>query len=693
MADLALGIDIGGTFTDIVLYDDSKGRHFVVKEPTTPTEPSRGVTSGIKKLLATYDIQAGEISRVIHATTLFTNALIERKGAVTGYLTTRGFGDVLEIGRERKYELYDLFLEMPRPLVPRNLRFEVDERIGANGEVLTALRKEEVLKAIRSMKQAGVESVAVTFLHSYINPENEQYAGELIATHFPEMYVTTSHDVVREINEYERASTSVANAYIKPLAHNYLDRMVENLRNLGIGANLFLMLSSGGLTNVEDAKRYPIRLLESGPAAGALAGSFFGRLNNENRILAFDMGGTTAKACIIDEAEPAIAYTFEAAREKRFMEGSGLPLKFTTVELMEIGAGGGSKAQIDALGLLKVGPESAGSEPGPVCYGRGGEVPTVTDADLLLGYLNPDFFLGGDMEIDKDMAEQAFQPLANQASLTLQELAWGIYDVVNEKMASAARVHIAEKGKDPREYCLLATGGAGPVHAYYVAKKLGLRQLICPPSAGVGSAIGLLMAPARVDYVQTFTSSLEALDWGAFEEAFRALENDAIGIIKDTQALTDQLVSRRRADMRFSGQGFELVVDLPEGPYDSARKQEIVDVFMKTYRALYSRIPEEVNIEIINIRLELQAPISRQTINFTETNSSDNEQAVKGHRQVYFPETNGYTLTPVLTRGQIALGKIFEGPAIIEERESTLVVGPGAKFYRQPAGQLVVDIA
>ena len=693
MGTLALGIDIGGTFTDIVLYDDEAQRYIVAKEPTTASEPSQGATAGTRKLLGAHDIDPSAVSRVVHATTLFTNALIERKGARTGLLTTTGFADVLEMGRERKYELYDLFLRMPEALVPRPLRFEVAERVDADGAIRRPLADGEVLDVVASMRARGVESLAVSFLHAYANPAHERRAVELIRDRYPDMHVTASHDVVSEIGEYERTSTAVANAYIQPLAHGYLDRLVASLQALGIPGRVFLMLSSGGLTHVEDAKQYPIRLLESGPAAGALAGSFFGGLNDENRILAFDMGGTTAKACIVDDREPTIAYEFEAAREKRFMEGSGLPLKFTTVELIEVGAGGGSEARVDALGLLKVGPESAGSEPGPACYGLGGTVPTVTDADMMLGYLDPDYFLGGEMAIDVDASERAFAPLAERTGLDAVDLAWGIHDVVKEKMASAARVHIAEKGKDPRPYSLLATGGAGPVHAYYVARKLGLSTVICPPSAGVGSAIGLLMAPARVDRVQTYGKLLDDLDWHDVERAYGDLERDAHGMIEATQALMDRLVVRRRADMRFAGQGFDLVVDLPPGPYDADSHDRLTDAFMTTYRRLYSRAPEDVRIELVNLRVEVRAPITTNTIDFAASETQPDAMSQPRTREAYFPEFGGFGTASVYRRDELVPERSYEGPAIIEEPESTLIVGPGATFLRQATGNIVVHVA
>src|SRR5438477_1603049 len=403
-APLSLGIDIGGTFTDLVIHDPRDGRAIIWKESTTPDDPARGAIEGTRKVLAKAGARPEQIGRVVHATTLFTNSLIERKGARTGLLTTAGFRDVLEIGRERKYELYDLFIEMPKPLVARPWRREAMERLAQDGSVEIALDVDAALAEVAALVKDGVESLAICFLHAYANPAHERAIGAAVAERFQNLSISLSSDVAPEIREYLRASTTVANAYIRPLAEIYLERLEQALRAEGIPGGLFLMLSNGGLTHVSEAKRAPVQLLESGPAAGALAGAWFGRNAGLDRVPAFDMGGTTAKLALVDDGEPLVAYGFEAAREKRFIEGSGLPIRLSTIELIEIGAGGGSIARRDEIGLLKVGPDSAGSEPGPACYGRGGTAPTVTDANLLLGYLNPDFFAGGTLRIDAGAA-------------------------------------------------------------------------------------------------------------------------------------------------------------------------------------------------------------------------------------------------------------------------------------------------
>ena len=691
MAPLSLGIDIGGTFTDLVVHDPGAGKVFIAKESTTPDDPARGVITGIESLLARESIAPRAIGRVVHATPLFTNAMIERKGARTALITTDGFRDVLEIQHERKYELYDIFIETPTPLVPRPLRREVRERLAPTGEVEIPLDTRALMREVDNLVANGVTSIAVVFLHAYANPVHERAAVAAIAAKYPELPLTASSDVAPEIREYERTSTTVANAYVKPLARRYLDRLAGEIQGLGIEGAFFLMLSNGGLTHIEEAKRSPVNLLESGPAAGALAAAYFGRKIGENELLAFDMGGTTAKLSLVDGGEPLIAYRFEAARAKRFMEGSGLPIQISSIELIEIGAGGGSIAHVDDLGLLKVGPESSGAEPGPACYDRGGLAPTVTDADLLLGYLNADFFLGGGMAIKPGAAAQSIEGLRAATGLTSLETAFGIHDVVNENMASAARVHITERGREPSGYALLATGGAGPVHAYHVARKLNLRKLICPPAAGVGSAIGLLMAPARIDRVASMVRRLDELDWPAFETLYQQLEADATGVLAETGADSTALIVCRLADMRYVGQGSEITVPLSAGPYDAGHEATITDCFETLYRKLFSRTPPDVAIQMVNLRVSVSAPMEASDLALASSDGAAGE-AFKGRRRVYFADAEGLLDSAVYDRYQVPVGTVIEGPAVFEENESTLIVGPGATCEALPDGSILVTL-
>jgi N-methylhydantoinase A len=691
----ALGVDIGGTFTDLVVYDHETGRQWSRKVLTTHDDPARAVAAGVGAILREGGLEPRRFTRVVHATTLFTNALIERKGARTGLLTTEGFADTLEIGRERKYELYDLGITKPEPLVPRDLRLEVAERVGADGRVRRRLDARDVAAKARRAVAAGAESLAIVLLHAYANPRHEAEAARIVSRLFPRLAVTTSHEVAPEIREFERASTTAANAYIKPLAQRYLELMGRRIAAAGIPAPLLLMLSSGGLTHVAEAERAPVRMLESGPAAGAIAAAFFGRDDaDEGRVLAFDMGGTTAKLSLVDGGEPLTAYSFEAARQRRFIEGSGLPIRISTIELIEIGAGGGSIASMDAIGLLKVGPRSAGSQPGPAAYGLGGAEPTVTDADLLLGYLNPDYFAGGELALDVAAARAAVDRLARGLGLPSTQVAWGIHDVVNESMASAARVHIAERGRDPRHYALLCTGGAGPVHAWSLAKKLGMARVICPPSAGVASALGLLVAPARVDRVATVGIRLDEGSVGALEAAFRRLEDEARAVMADTGLPLERATIQRLADGRFLGQGFDLVVTLPDGPYADTREDRarLTAAFETAYREKFALTPPGVPVEFLNIRVAARAPVAGSGVVLAGRRGGDAGAARKGERPVYFPDAAGFVPASVYDRYRLGIGDTLTGPAVVEEEGSTLVVGPGATARVAASGNIIMTL-
>ncbi len=690
MSRYALGIDIGGTFTDVVLYDREDGRRVSRKILTTPGDPAAAVLAAVDQVLADDAIAPDEIERVVHATTLFTNALIEHKGAETALLTTEGFRDSLEIGRERKYDLYDLAAKKPRPLVPRHLRYEVGERILANGSIHRILETDALAGIAEELKTADVTSLAIVFLHAYRNDSHERTAGQRLAELLPDLAISLSSDVAPEIREFERASTTVANAYVKPLARDYLDALSSRLGARKIAAPLLLMLSSGGLTHVGEVRRSPVQMLESGPAAGALAAADIGRAEGLNHVLAFDMGGTTAKLCLIDGDEPAVAYRFEAAREHRFAEGSGLPIRISTVELIEIGAGGGSIARLDALGLLKAGPDSAGAVPGPVAYGRGGAAVTVTDADFALGYLAAEGFAGGAIEVDLPGSRDAIQALAGRAGLEWEKLAWGIHDLVNENMASAARVHIAEKGRDPRNYTLVATGGAGPVHAYYLARKLGIKRIVCPRNAGVASAFGLLLAPARVDRTAAFAAPMDEMDWPALETAYEELEAAARQVIADTGADAATARVQRSADMRNIGQGFELVVTLPDGPYTAASHAGLLDAYAQAYQVQFTRPPPNVPVAVAAIRVRLTA--KGDAVIDVPAGRPDRLPAATDQRQVYFPEAGGAVATAIHDRAAMTAGETFTGPAVVEEPESTMVIGPGGRFYLSHSGNLIIDL-
>ncbi len=686
----SLGIDIGGTFTDVVVQDHENGHQFCRKLLTTHDDPARAVLTGVAEVIHEDGVPTTEIGRVVHATTLFTNALIERKGAETGLIATEGFRDVVEIGRERKYELYDIHIQKPLPLAPRERRLEARERMNFDGSVKTPLDAGSVRVAADALVADGVTSVAISFLHAYANPAHEQEAAAIVQAAYPELAVSVSSDVAPEIREYERTSTALANAYIKPLARDYLDGIQAGLQTAGVEAPLLLMLSNGGLSDLVEAKRAPVALLESGPAAGALAAAWFSRDAASGDVLAFDMGGTTAKLAVVDGGKPEVAYHFEAARQKRFAEGSGLPIRTSTIELIEIGAGGGSIARLDEIGLLKVGPDSAGSDPGPACYGLGGTAPTVTDANFALGLLDAKSFAGGVMQIDMAAAEASLDCLAASASLSRAEIAQGIRDVVNETMASAARVHIAERGKDPRRYALLATGGGGPLHGADVARKLGLKRMISPASAGVASAIGLLIAPARVDRVATVAKRMDQLNWSAFEKTFARMEADARHVIAATGLNAESARVERRADVRYVGQAFEIVVDLPSGPYDTNSAPSLQGAFEKAYLAQFTRTPPAGPVEIINIRIAASADASVGATN--ASNAATDAPKLKGERPVWSPDEKAYRATSVYDRYALRPGDAFDGPALVEERESTLAAPERSRFIVAAGGEIVVDL-
>lgn len=697
MSDWSISIDIGGTFTDIVALDYSAGKLYSSKVLTTHGDPAQAVTDGVVELIQKWKIPPSKIKRVVHATTLFTNALIERRATGTGMLVNYGFKDIIEIGNERKFDLYDLTIERAPVLVPRNLRAEIRGRIDSKGHELEPLDQADVRAAVSTLADQGVSSIAVCLLHSYAFSGHERTVAEWIKRDFPDMEVTLSSNVAPVIREFERMSTTLANAYIKPMASRYLSALEGRLANLGIECGVLMMLSNGGLSHISQARRNPIDLLESGPAAGSIAAAHYGMRDGFSNLLAFDMGGTTAKLSLIENGQPSISFTFEVARRKRFSEGSGLPIRITTVDLIEIGAGGGSIAHQDQLGLLKVGPESAGSEPGPACYGLGGDKPTVTDANLILGYLNPEYFAGGSLSIYPERADEALTQMGQSLDRSLIDVAWGIHDLVAENMAGAARVHVAERGRDPRDFVLVCTGGGGPLHAYYVAQKIGVSKIVCPPSAGVASAFGLLMASARSDLSRTLNFKFSSNDLGPLENAYRDLEVEARSTLETLAHSFGPISIKRQADGRFMGQGFNLSVELPEGPYsddDDQSEQNIrtklVQAFESAYREKFGRTPPDVQVEFVNVRVSADAPPHTPFV--PELLGSGQVVEPKGHRKVFFKELNAYIETPIFERSSLLTGFSAKGPLLIEDVSSTLVVGPKGRVEQLSSGNLIIKI-
>ncbi|MGH7824119.1 MAG: hydantoinase/oxoprolinase family protein [Candidatus Binatia bacterium] len=668
-----VGIDIGGTFTDMLLVGED-GDAMIGKTLTTPGEPSLAVENALRPALEAGAVKPGEHGTLIHGTTLVTNALIERKGAPTALLTTAGFRDAVEIGREHRYELYDLNLELPKPLVSRHLRFDVPERMAADGGVLQPLDENFVIRLVTELRDKGIKAIGVSYLHSFRNPAHERRTAEIIAEVAPKIRVSLSSEVVAEIREFQRTSTTLANVYVQERVSDYLAQLQRRLDSIGFVGNFFVMLSSGGIATRETASRFPVRLLESGPAAGAIAAAQAGLLSGHPDLLSFDMGGTTAKLCVIEGGQPLKTHEFEVDRVYRFRKGSGLPVKIPVIDMIEIGAGGGSIARIDSLGLLKVGPDSSGADPGPACYRQGGEEPTVTDADLVLGYLDPDYFLGGAMQLDLEGARRALRRLADRLDMTVEEAAWGIHQIVNENMANAARAHLGERGKDPRRMPMYAFGGAGPVHGYRVAEILRLPALISPFGAGVGSTFGLLAAPLAFDFVRSAYSRLEEQDWNLANGLLDEMAEEGRRVLESAGLSSDQINYRRTADMRYVGQGHEVSVPLPGGMLQARHLTRITEAFEETYQALYGRKGPEVPLEVINWRVVANGP--RPEMNFElRRDKAKRADARKRARLAYFPEAGRYVETAVYDRYALKPGMTFDGPAIVEERESTLIVG------------------
>ena len=675
-----LGCDIGGTFTDFVLLNDQTGEIKTGKCLTTPQDPSDAVEEGIRVLEATTPDFVAQLDELIHGTTLVINSIIERKGAKTGLITTKGFRDVLEIGREMRYAPYDLFAEFPRPLIPRRYRLEVEERIRSDGSVLQALDPEEARQVVRSLLHLGVESIAVCLINSFENPAHELLLQEIIEKEAPGLSVSISYQVLPQIKEYERTSTTVTNAYVKPLTGRYLSKLAGRLETIGFQGKLFIMLSSGGVTSLETAAEFPVRIIESGPTAAVIAGQYYGRHFHISEMFCFDMGGTTAKSCLIQKGVAGVVPTFEVGRVQRFMKGSGLTIQVPVVDLMEIGAGGGSIAKVSKLGTLQVGPESSGAAPGPICYGRGGTDPCVTDADLLLGYLDEDYFLGGTMKLDREGARRGVEEkIAKPLGVSFIQAIWGIHDLINETMAAAAKTHIAEKGGNPKLVTIVAFGGAGPVHAYGLAKKLGAPRLLVPPNAGVGSAMGFFTAPRAFDLLRSHKISLTDAALDEIEHIFQGLEADSAKILKK-EAGDETIHFERSLDMRFVGQGSEINVPLPAGDFTRLEKAKVRRLFDEAYEKLYGRTYPDSEVEFINFKVRASLPerlLQLPTLEVREKPSL--EAAVRGRRQAYSPLAREFIPYTVYDRYQLFPGARFSGPAIIEEKESTLIVGEDAQ--------------
>jgi N-methylhydantoinase A len=685
-----LAVDIGGTFTDLVLALP-EGRTLSAKVLTTPEAPERAVLQGTAAILAQAGLAAADLALVIHGTTLATNALIERKGARTALVTTEGFRDSLEIAYEHRFEQYDLYMERPEPLVPRPWRLEVPERVAADGTVLLPMDEAALDRIGERLAAGGIEALAVSFLHAYRNPEHEIRAREILARVLPASVIALSSEVCPEIREYERTSTTVANAYVLPLMEGYLRRLEEGLRALGSRAPLLLIMSSGGITTVETARRFPIRLVESGPAGGAILARLIAAESGIDRALAFDMGGTTAKITLIDDLQPQQARHFEIARAARFVKGSGIPVRIPVIDMVEIGAGGGSIARVDPLGRITVGPDSAGSVPGPACYGRGGTLPTVTDADLVLRWIDPAHFAGGQIDLHPGAAVAACQEaVAGPLSMAPGQAALGVTEIVTETMANAARVHAVENGKETAGRTMIAFGGAAPLHAARMAQKLGIDRVLVPVGAGVGSAHGFLGAPIGYEVVRTRLVPLAGFDAAAVNALFAEMRAEAEAVVR-LGAPDAPLREERTGFMRYRGQGHEVPVALPEGPYGADGAERLRAAFEAAYHGLYGRTIPRLEIEVLTWTLSL-AEAKPLPARIPSPGPAE-APAPAGRRRLVDPGTGAEVDAAVHDRAALPPGARIEGPAVIVEAETSTLVPVGFRAGPNAAGHILIERA
>ncbi|CAB4362395.1 unannotated protein [freshwater metagenome] len=692
-SDWRMAVDIGGTFTDVVLFDGVSGTVVVDKTLTTPSAPLDGVRTGVRQLLAKAGVKPSDITApIVHATTLITNALIEGKIGRAGVVTTTGFGDTLLIRNEHRYDMYDLQIEFPAPPVPRDRIVEISERTSPHGVVAEVPSEAELVMITEQLRAAGVEAVGVCLINSYANPANERVIAEHLRRELG-VPVCISADISPQIREYPRMITTACNAATMPIIGPYLDELQKWLVAEGFGGSVLMMLSNGGVVSADDAARAPIRLVESGPAAGALAGSWFARRMGEERLLCFDMGGTTAKSCLIEHGEPELTNTFEVARIYRFKKGSGFPVSVPSVDLVEIGAGGGSQARVDDLGLLKVGPESAGADPGPACYGRGGTKPAVTDADLFLGVLDASFFLGGDMPLDLVACESALQSVAAQLGLSAADTAAGVQELVDQNMAASSRMHAVEMGADLRGITVLAFGGAGPLHACGVADLLESPRVVFPVNASVLSAFGTLVTPVRIDLARSMVRPMADFDHpGALLEQRDAmlteLRDEGRRVLSAAGVAADDIRFRYGVDARYIGQGNEITIWVGEGDQWPSTYAEVVARFEDDYRRIYGLTIPDVGVEAVTWRLSAFAPASPVEPRYTVGSTMATPHRF---RPVRFSRGTDPVDTPVYRRTELGLHQVIDGPAIVEERETTAVIRPGWTARVVEDGSLIAD--
>ena len=685
------GIDIGGTFTDLVLCRPD-GRLDASKVSTTPEDPAIAVVQGLEALLEAAHADPRDVVEVVHGTTVASNAILQKRGALAGLLTTKGFRDVLEIGRIRTPGMYDLTWRKPEPLIPRRNRLEVDERIAADGAVVRELDREGVIDAGRRFRDAGVRTVAVCFINSYVNPAHEQEAERLLRERFPELSVTASWAVLPEMKEYERVSTTVVNAYILPVMRSYLTQLTRQLNGIGVAAPILVMASNGGMLGVKAASTKPVFAVASGPAGGVAGAARMGSVGGFTDLIVFDMGGTTAKAAIIERGQPMLTSEYEfregISTPSRFVKGGGYVLKVPAIDIAEVGSGGGSLASIDAGGLLRVGPQSAGAAPGPACYGRGNDRPTVTDANVVLGLLNPESLAGGTLRIDRRLSEEAVREhVAAPLGISLEEAAHGIREVANVAMARALRAVTVERGRDPRDMTLMAFGGSGPAHAAAVAALLGIRCIVIPPMSGVFSALGMLTSEVEHNFVRAVLRPLETQSAREIRQHCERLADDGAAALAEEGYSRGEGEFLFSADVRYLGQSSELSLALPAGDFDEAARSRLAADFERAYRAAYGYASGEP-LELVNLRLAVRGRGARLDFASIRTIPEPGESTC---RQVHLARGSSVIDMPVLPR-PVAQARAFVGPAIVESYDTTIVVPPGARARGDRSGNLILEL-
>ena len=691
-----LGVDIGGTFTDIALIDEATGQIYTGKVSSTPQDPSGGFMEAVQRLLAKQQVAAQDVAYIVHGTTVATNAIIEGKVAPTGFITTEGFRDMLEIARQIRPTLYDLQFEKPRPLVPRHRCFGVPERLDASGAEQTPLDEDALRQVAGKLREEGVESIAVCFLHAYANPEHERRAGEIIAEVFPEAVVSLSAEVAPEFREYLRASTTVINSCIRPVVARYLQRIEDRLAQAGIAAELLVMQSSGGVYTFAAARQKPVYMVESGPAAGVIAAAHLGQARGYDQVISFDMGGTTAKAGLIQGGAPSVTKDYEVGTTAQTgvgaTRGAGYPIRTPVIDLVEIGAGGGSIAWVDPGGILRVGPQSAGADPGPVCYGQGGTQPTVTDANLVLGRLNPSYFLGGEIALAPAASQRAIeQHCAQPLGMDLVEAAHGIVEIANTAMVNALRLVSVQRGYDPRDFALVAFGGAGPAHANRLAALTEIPVAIIPQSPGTASALGLLVTDLKHDYATTHIQRLDQVVPQALEQTFRELETQGRETLGREGMAEAAMDFRRQVDLRYVGQSHELTLPLTTEALGPAQLEQLLEQFHRTHDRAYGFSAPGEDVELVSVRLSAIGQIAKPAL--APLAKATGEATAKGHRPVYFAESEGFVDCPVYDRYALGAGAVVQGPAIVEEIDSTTVVHPHYQVRVDEVGQMVLTAA